>query len=236
MFEKRCTENSTFEIRQLEGEGRKLFGTFVVYHSLSQDLGGFVERFMPGAITDAINSGNVTASLNHDDAQHIGSQQANTLRLFEDGTGAHAEITMPDTSYVRDFLALNNDKRQEHRGMSFGFRPSKGGQNWMTESGQRVREITKAELDHISPVINPAYRATSFNVRSLQDDPESIDCAERYGIDLDELSKIFVSIKRNLTLTEKEMQTAKYAVKLLRSKVSHPALEAAEARAATILL
>jgi HK97 family phage prohead protease len=222
MFEKR--NGGTFEIRQLEGEGRTIYGTWIVYGSLSHNLGGFVERFLPGSVTDAITSNGINAVLNHDDNQHVGSQAAGTLRLFEDSIGAHAEIKLPDTSYVRDFLALNDGKRKEHRGMSFAFAPQRGGESWLNENGGRVREIAKAKIQHVSPVINPAYEATSFSVRDLS------------GVDVDALAGVLVAVKKNLPLSENEKQVAKYVEQMLRAKLTHPLLSQAQARADALLI
>lgn len=233
-LETRSQVGSSFRLNGQEG--RTVNGTAIVYNSLSQDLGGFVERFAPGSVTDSINGGQLTAVLDHDDNKHLASQAANSLRAYEDTQGVHFEFQMPDTSYARDFLALNNDKRQEHRGVSFSFRTAKGGTTWAKEDGQNVRTITKATLGHISPVIDPAYRATSFNVRSLGGDPEVIDYAEQYGLDLDRLAKVFVALKRGMPLSADEMELARVAYRHLRPLIERPKLDAAEMRAGGILL
>lgn len=230
-LETRSQVGSSFRLNGQEG--RTVNGTAIVYNSLSQDLGGFVERFAPGSVTDSINGGQLTAVLDHDDNKHLASQAANSLRAYEDTQGVHFEFQMPDTSYARDFLALNNDKRQEHRGVSFSFRTAKGGSTWAKENGQNVRTITKATLGHISPVIDPAYRATSFSVRSLVDSPEAIDHA---GVDLDRLAKVFVSIRQGIPLTPDEMELAQVAYRHLRPLIERPKLDAAEMRAGGMLI
>lgn len=215
-------------------EGRTLKGYAIVYNSLSRDLGGFVERFMPGSITETIRSGTIEAWLYHDSSLPIGSQAAGTLRLWEDAKGMPYELDLPDTTYANDFAVLA--QRGDVGGTSFGFRPvPNGGERWLRANGENVREIIKADIGHIAPVITPAYAATTANLRSLHNE-ETLEAADFYGIDLKKLTNIFVARSKGLTITNDERQVAREAIKQLKPYLAMSALDVAELKASKILI
>jgi HK97 family phage prohead protease len=215
-----------------EQNGKTLVGRAIVWNSLSRDMGGFQERFLPGSVTDSVKGGIVCALLNHDTSKPLGTQQAGTLRLLEDAQGLNFEIDMPDTSYAADAIAMM--KRGDGTGTSFAFNPIET--NWTKENGLNIVEIRSATLGEVSPLVGvpAAYPATSCALRSLLDQGE-IDYAERYGIDLDSVAAVFCAIKRGLPLDTKELATLKDARHLF-STVRKPALEGATARANELFL
>lgn len=215
-------------------EGNTLYGTAIPYNSLSHDLGGFVERFMPGSVADTIKSGLIEANLYHNPNMPVGSQAAGTLRLFDRPHGLDYEVDLPDTSYVADFRKLLNSDRQDVGGTSFGFWPDAQGEQWSKEGGSVVRTITRATLQHVSPVITPAYPATTANLRALAQGELSPE--ELYGLDLQKLSQIFVAIKRGLQLDDTEVEVARAAMGCLCSALPRTRLLAAQAKANNMLL
>jgi HK97 family phage prohead protease len=215
-------------------EGRTLYGTAVPYNSNSLDIGGFQERFLPGSVTDTIKSGLIEAWTYHDRTKPLGSQAGGSLRLKEDETGLHYEIDLPDTSYANDLRAMMSDGRKDIGGTSFGFFPEKD--NWKRENGTNIREVVKAHLDHISPVVTPAYPATSAALRSAHE-ASGIDSMDAYGVDLDRLTGIFVAVQKGLALEDSEMDVARLAIRQLRKiRIARPKLKEAEILAAKILL
>jgi HK97 family phage prohead protease len=228
---------ATVRMDDVQQDGKKIVGRAIVYNSLSRDLGGFVERFLPGAVADSVARGIVCALVNHDTSQPIGDQQAGTLRLIDGSAGLDCEITLPDTSYARDAVAVMQQRGGTGTGMSFGFNiDGPDDVAWLKENGQNVAEIRKAQLGEVSILTGmpPAYAATSAVLRSLDHQGE-IDLAERYGVDLDQLAAVFTSIKRGLILSDAEQKTMQKARSLF-AKVRRPLLEAAEDRASKVLL
>jgi len=226
----------TYPVSQMRMEktdsGRKLVGLAIPYNSLSRDLGGFKERFMPGSVSASIARGEIAALFNHDVSKPLASQKAGTLRLTETSEGVHAEIQLtPGVSYADD--AIRMLEKNEGTGMSFGFNPKDV--RWLKEEGTNVAEVRDAELGEVSPLIGvqPAYRTTSLALRNLS--AQTGDSFEQYGIDLDALAGVFLAIKRGLPLSESEQKTMEQA-RCLFHKIRKPFLEAAEQKAAAMLL
>jgi HK97 family phage prohead protease len=217
----------------ITSENNKLVGRAIVWNSLSQDLGGFKERFLPGSVTDSVRGGQIAALFNHDTSKPLATQTNGTLRLLEDSEGLQVEIDLPDTSYANDLRSLM--KRGDGTGMSFGFSPIDV--NWVKENGINIAEVRKAELGEVSPLlgVQPAYQATSIALRSLND--EQIDYVDTYGIDVDQLAGVFISIKKGFQLSDKERDLMQQARSLFAlSKYPKPALQAACDKAAKILI
>jgi HK97 family phage prohead protease len=227
---------ATLRMDGVEQVGAKIVGRVIPYMTLSRDLGGFVERFLPGSVTDSVNSNLVCALVNHDTSQPLGDQTAGTLRLIDSSSGLDCEITTPDTSYARDAVAIMKQRGGTGTGMSFGFNVDPNNINFLKENNLNVAEIRKADLGEVSVLTGmpPAYAATSCALRSLDQQGE-IDLAERYDIDLDKLAAVFLSIKRGLLLSDAEEHTMQKARSLFAS-VKRPLLEAAEHRASQLLL
>jgi uncharacterized protein len=153
----------TCEIRAAS-DSRILRGHAVVWDTLSQDLGGFKERFKRGAFSDFLsNGGDARALWNHEDWMILGRQSAGTLRLIEDDIGLAFEIDVPNTSYGND--ALESIRRGDVNQMSFGFSLSTGGESLTIEKGTRIREVNKAYLYEVSPVTFPAYESSTVTSR-----------------------------------------------------------------------
>jgi HK97 family phage prohead protease len=233
-FQLRNQIGASIRLADAATDGRNIVGRAIVYSSISRDLGGFVERFLPGSVADSVRGGLVCALLNHDTSQPIGDQAAGTLRLIDSAGGLDCEIRMPDASYANDALAVMKQRGGNGTGMSFGFNPIDV--NWTREDGRNVAEIRKADLGEVSVLTGmpPAYAATSCAIRSLHQQGE-IDWVERYGVDLDALAAVFISLKRGLPLTEIEERTMQQARGLFAS-ARRPLLEAAAERAKQLLV
>jgi len=156
-----------------------LVGYAVRFNTLSEDLGGFRERIMPGALTKTIQSGrDIRALVDHDHAKILGRTSAGTLELSVDEMGLRFQVTLPDTQYARDTQSLV--ERGDIRGMSFGFLVPKGAERFITEGGARVRELLEIDLREITVTSIPAYPAASVTVRSnAARGTRSIDVARR---------------------------------------------------------
>ncbi|MDJ0462016.1 HK97 family phage prohead protease [Streptomyces sp. H27-C3] len=129
------------------------------FHDLSQNLGGFRERILPGAGADSLRSNDVFATFNHNADNVLGRSSSGTLRTGEDAEGGWYEIDLPDTTTGRDLAELL--KRGDVRGSSFTFTVDQGGQRRATdddpETGLPVREVSRMNVVELGPVLNPAY-------------------------------------------------------------------------------
>lgn len=164
-LEIRFTSDDAIEVRAGQGDApNMLVGYAAVFNSLSADLGGFMERIMPGAFKGAIAGGtDIRALVDHDSSKLLGRTSNNTVRVAEDAKGLRVEVDLPDTTYARDVKALV--ARKDVRGMSFGFRVPDGGQRFTRENGQHIRELTSVDLREVTVTGSPAYGATSVQIR-----------------------------------------------------------------------
>jgi HK97 family phage prohead protease len=146
----------------------KLAGYAAIYNSPSQDLGGFVERIMPGAFTRALTKpDHIRALYEHDQQRMLGRVGSGTLKLEENTKGLYFELSLPDTSYARDLGVLV--ERGDLNGCSFGFRVPAGGDLWEMRNGQLMRDLINVDLHEITITGNPAYLDTSVAVRSMEE-------------------------------------------------------------------
>jgi HK97 family phage prohead protease len=143
-------------------------GYAAVANSLSEDLGGFKECVANGAFRRSLQSGaDVRALINHDPNLIIGRTNHGTLRLLEDPHGLYMSCDVCDTSYGRDLIT--NVRNQNISQMSFAFTVDDDGEDWIEEddpeTGERmqVRILRSVSLIDISPVVYPAYAATSVS-------------------------------------------------------------------------
>ena len=125
----------------------------------SKDLGGFVERIMPGAFDEAIKRGtDIVALYNHDPMFILGRESSGTLRVFLDEDGLRYEIDAPESRQDVVEAILRGDVR----GSSFAFRVSGPGEQWSRDTeGRQVRSIVAVDgIFDVGPVLKPAYPAS----------------------------------------------------------------------------
>lgn len=142
----------------------KLVGYASVFNVWSEDLGGFRERFLPGAFTNVLKDADVRALINHNPTLILGRTKANTLSLRQDDTGLWMEVTLPDTQYARDLA--ESVKRGDIDQMSFAFSVLKDDWAYANDGTVRRTVIELDSLDDVSPVTYPAYPQTSVSARS----------------------------------------------------------------------
>lgn len=145
-------------------ETPKIVGYAALFNSLSEDLGGFVERIRAGAFTDTLATGpDVRALIDHNPSLIVARSKAGTLALTQDDTGLRIEITPPNTTVAQDLL--ENLRLGNLDQMSFAFTTNED--QWSMEDGRTVRELVSVNLLDVSIVTYPAYPDTSVAVRSL---------------------------------------------------------------------
>lgn len=127
--------------------------------------GKVIEVIEERAFEQALRSnGEVTVSVDHDQSHIYASTRDNTLSVYEDAIGLHADVL------VRDKNLIDIAKKGKIRGWSFGM------YNVVDDMEQRaddipIRHIKSLELDHITLVVHkqPCYAATSVEVRADSD-------------------------------------------------------------------
>ena len=178
------------EIRvHTEGGQQKITGYAAVFDSLSEDLGNFRETIKHGTFKRALAEGqDVRGLVDHDSSKIIGRTAAGTMALTEDDKGLQYEIDVADTTAGRDIV--ESIKRGDVSGSSFAF--TVVADNWRTEDGQEIRELTDVDLFDVGPVAFPAYPATvtEASFRSLRNHMRPnlerfrtrLDTAKRYVV------------------------------------------------------
>lgn len=155
---------------------RTLRGYAALFNSWSETLGGgrlggFRERFMPGAFAAALRVSDVRALVDHDPSKILARNTSGTLQLREDDIGLLVNIDVPRTSLGNDIL--ESVSRGDVSQMSLAFTIADGGDEWNADFTERtIHEVDK--LFDVSVMTYPAYTATSIGVRSAAaGNPES---------------------------------------------------------------
>ena len=162
----RRTATEGVELRE-EGDPLPAIGYASVFDSLSQNLGGFVERVAPGAFRSTLNQADVRALFNHEPDHLLGRSGNGTLRLSEDERGLRYEGDLPATTLGRDVAELL--RRGDLYGSSFGFRTISD--SWSeTNDGYPLRTLNEVALRDVGPVSFNAYLDASASLRSLAED------------------------------------------------------------------
>lgn len=169
--ERRSVELAEIEFRDGGEDGKIEFvGHAAVFETLSNDLGGFVEKIQRGAFRKVLAAGPDVRflGLNHDPSMPMARTTNNTLELREDGKGLRVYANLAPTQAARDLKVLV--QRGDVSQMSFGFRPARpnGAVYGETSDGKLQRTLVDFEkLYDVSPVTFPAYEQTDASVRSL---------------------------------------------------------------------
>lgn len=175
----------------------ELAGTAVAYNQLSSDLGGFRERFLPGAFTRCLRSNpEVKCLFNHNSDVVLGRTQNGTLVLTDDSDGLRFTCKLNEASQAhRDLHA--SISRGDINECSFAFtvagkdgqlfeamddnpadnNPEDEDEDSDDESNDEAgsddqpwvrRTVRAANLFDVSAVTNPAYpQGTSVQARSV---------------------------------------------------------------------
>jgi HK97 family phage prohead protease len=144
-------------------------GYAIVYDRLSEDLGGFRERFARGSLRSVLEAGqDVRFMVSHGagaDGLPLARVSNGTLQLAEDDTGLRFAASLnPDMTAAGDLVAAV--QRRDASQMSFAFMvdPDRGGRDrWHSTSAGPVRTVKQAsDLLEISAVALPAYPTTTI--------------------------------------------------------------------------
>lgn len=146
------------------------------WNKWSVDLGGFKERFMPGAFrkwldraaNDPRGKADVVAKFNHDDSRVLGRTTNDTLELQETEKGLVFRATPPvGTPTTAEVLPLIRDGYIHGSSFAFSLVDARGEQWDEDPAGNVTRTITEAAIFDVSPVTHAAYPNSSVGLRSL---------------------------------------------------------------------
>lgn len=164
------------EWRDSGDPGRKdettLRGHAAVFHSLSEDLGGFREIIEPGFFREALRrKPDVRLLINHDGLP-LARTASGTLELREDDRGLHVFARLdrgdPDVEQLRRKM-----QRGDVDQMSFAFTMREDGDEWEERDEGIIRRLLPDGADDlydVSVVTFPAYRSTDVTMRSVLQD------------------------------------------------------------------
>jgi uncharacterized protein len=144
----------------------EIVGYAAKYNKMSQDLGGWMEKLMPGCF-DGCMDDDVCCLRNHGDDNLLGRTTSGTCILSLDDVGLKYTCELPDTQCGRDTAALVG--RRDMRGSSFQFSIASKGDSWDFDGEKPVRSVLRVgRLHDVSPVTNPAYLDTDVDMRSFR--------------------------------------------------------------------
>ena len=161
------------EHRSLDGTvtaDKEVVGTALRYNSWSRDLGGFRERFAPGAFAESLAQDDTRVVWQHDNKYVFGRVQAKTATIYEDADGLHYRATPPDAQWAKD--ATESIRRGDVTQNSFSFsipEPRDKNQHWEKRDGMVWRTVLKGSLNEVGPQTNPAYTDTTVAMRSMEE-------------------------------------------------------------------
>lgn len=226
--EERIFTLDSIEVRSDEGKPTRIIGHPVVYNRWSEDLGGFREKVMPGALTKTLLESDIRILFNHDPNYVLGRNRSGTATFTDQAKALRMDVTPPDTQTVRD-MVLEPMRRGDVNQMSFAFRvagpafirekpgetiPSGTGEVWNADYTER--ELHSLQLYDVSIVTFPAYVQTDAQVRSALTEA---------GIDFDALTAFLTRAQRGITPTSSDLDLLNGSIAVLRSFVPAPVPE-----------
>lgn len=164
--ETRFLSLETAEIRVKKTEkGRIIEGLAARFDSLSQDLGGFVEKIDKKAFDRCLKRCDVRGLKNHDPNKLLGRTGSGTMRLSVRDDGLWYEIDAPNTTTGND--TIEELERGDIPGSSFSFTLEPDGDDWDDETDPPTRTLLNVrDLFDVGPVAYPAYLGTNSSVRA----------------------------------------------------------------------
>ncbi len=168
--------DDTIRIEKRDDGRPQIVGLAPPWNRWSVDLGGFKERFMPGAFrkwldrapNDPRGRADVVAKFNHSDSAILGRTLNGTLQIEETEKGLVYRATPPvGTPTTNEVVPLIEQRYV--LGSSFAFSlADTAGESWDEDpAGNVTRTITEAALFDVSPVTHPAYPNSTVGLRSL---------------------------------------------------------------------
>ena len=147
----------------------RIVGLAAVYDTpyyLGSEEWGYVETIAPGAIE---YDDDVLSCYNHDTNLPLGRQSNGTLKLTDGPSGLSLDVEPnPNTSYGKDVMALVERRDVQGMSITFSYWGEYGDYEYTEKSdGWDELRITRLTLFEAGPVLNPAYKETTAEARSV---------------------------------------------------------------------
>jgi uncharacterized protein len=155
-----------FEIRKNADGSATVSGLAIVWNALSEDLGGFRERFVKGSVTESLNNNpDVLLLYSHDTANIVARVSNGSLQLAETNQGLRFTAKIAPTQIGKDLILMLEERLISK--MSFGFYiDNPEDQTWTEENGNVIRTVTRATILELSAVAQPAYSQSVISLDS----------------------------------------------------------------------
>lgn len=154
-----------FRAASVTGDGGVLEGYAAVFDAPARIRswdGDFTETIRRGAFADSIAARTPVLQFDHGRDARVGSVPIGSIEdLREDDKGLYVFARLFDNDVVLPVRQAIAGKAI--RGMSFRFEVPDGGDRWSRDKTQR--EIHRADVAELGPVVFPAYDTTSVTVR-----------------------------------------------------------------------
>lgn len=226
-YEKRELNFGKMQIETREEDtGKRYVRGKIPYNSLSQNLGGFREKIMPGAFTKSLKEGSIPVLWNHEHRYVCGRNTAGTAVFNDTETGLEFEAELPNTTWASDMW--ESIKRGDVRGVSFGFYVIKD--TWSEQDKPiQIRELNEVQLFEVSAGVTfPAYPKSRCDARNSAEDTEKAFT----GMNEEERNQIFAvlaEIKEELKeIREIKVEQVVPAAESAEEPQPEPAAEGAE--------
>ena len=167
-MEKRCLQMHEMSTRSGDDGNIYLEGYFARYDDVYHIADNATESIARGAFAESCK-GDVRALYNHNTDIILGRTSAGTLTLRDTDVGLWGCITINQND-TQAMDAYHRILRGDITGCSFGFEiPSDGQETTVREDGSVHWTITRIDpLYEVSPVVFPAYEATSIEARKRE--------------------------------------------------------------------
>jgi HK97 family phage prohead protease len=166
-----------FEPTATGGDGRTLDGYAAVYNvraRIRAQGGDFDEEILPGAFARSLAKRTPVLQWEHGLDPRVGRVPIGAIAdIGEDRKGLRVHATLFDNEVVEPIRQAIAGGAV--RGMSFRFEVPSGGDQWSRRHGEvDLRRLADVDAPEVSPVVFPAYDATTVSVRSIlaQFDPD----------------------------------------------------------------
>lgn len=182
-----------------DNESRTIKGVAVVFNKWSNDLGGYIERIMPGAITqELIDKSDVIANREHNSQDYMMARCKNgkgTLNLELKEDGLYFSFEAPETDKGDELLYHVRKGNIDECSFAFTLSREKDAEKWYKDKdGKLCRDINHIDgLYDISLVSHAAYSDTyCYSQRAKEMIDASTEISNKYDAILDELKQFII--------------------------------------------
>ena len=207
-LKKRFVKTGKLEVRaEQDGKKKQIVGYGIVYNKKARIYDDLYEIIDPGAATEILKGiPDIRCRVNHERGKLLGRTKSGTLKLIEDEYGVKYIADPPDAQWARD--VMESIERRDIDGSSFTFAVEPESETrTRQEDGTILRRIHKfARIGEMGPVEEAAYVETEAEIRSRQEEYDSLTACLRTQDDAEKIAENQRTLelrKKKLALQEK---------------------------------